>query len=234
MRNKKEYQDDELGKIVVIPNGRATHIIMRAKPDAVYVTIPCGVKEKEVKEVIDKYRVQLLADVKKAGRKHIDLDFRIDTEFFHLKLVGGEREKFLAHSELGNMKIICPPGADFDDENLQTWLYKVIEEALRRNAKIILPPRLYMLSEKYGLPYHSLKINSSKGRWGSCSAKKNINLSYYLVLLPSHLIDYVLLHELAHTKEMNHGEPFWSLLNELTGGKAQELRNELKKYKTEI
>lgn len=84
------------------------------------------------------------------------------------------------------------------------------------------------------IAYASVKINSSQGRWGSCSTKKDINLSYYLVLLPSYLIDYVLLHELCHTREMNHSERFWSLLNQFTEGKALALRGELKKYRTEI
>lgn len=162
------------------------------------------------------------------------MDYRIDTEFFKLTLVSGQRERFLSRSELGEMQIICPPDADFSDENLQAWLRKVIEEALRRNAKIILPPRLYMLSMQHNLPYKSVKINSSSGRWGSCSTRGNINLSYYLVLLPKHLIDYVLLHELAHTREMNHGKRFWALLDRMTDGRAQALRTELRKYKTEI
>ena len=118
------------------------------------------------------------------------------------------------------MQIICPPDADFSDEKLQAWLRNVIEEALRRNAKIVLPPRLYMLSMQHNLPYKSVKINSSSGRWGSCSAQGNINLSYYLVLLPKHLIDYV--------------ERFWDLLDRMTDGKAQALRAELRKYQTKI
>lgn len=72
------------------------------------------------------------------------------------------------------------------------------------------------------------------GTLGELLSEKNINLSYYLVLLPSHLIDYVLLHELCHTREMNHSERFWDLLDRFTDGKALALRKELKKYRTEI
>ena len=82
-----------------------------------------------------------------------------------------------------------------------------------------------MLSMQHNLPYKSVKINSSSGRWGSCSTRGNINLSYYLVLLPKHLIDYVLLHELAHTREMNHGKRFWALLDRMTDGRAQSIES---------
>lgn len=233
MQNGELY-DKELGRIVVKVNPRARNIILRARPDAIYVTVPCGVSEQEVINVVDKYRLKLSKDMKKVERKKIDLSYRIETDYFKLSLVGGNQDKFLAHSELGNMQIICPSTANFDDEDLQLWLQKVVIEALRRNAKIILPPRIYQLSNQFGLPYDSIKINSSKGRWGSCSGRKAINLSCYLMLLPRHLIDYVLLHELSHTKEMNHGDGFWLLLNKLTDGKALILRTELRKYKAEL
>ena len=227
-------EDGELGSLIVRVNPRARSLVFRTKSDAVYVSVPPGTTTKEVKRAIENLRSKLLLSRQKVARPLIDLDYKIDAEHFKLSLILGEKEQFLANSRLGVMQIVCPPQADFTDENLQNWLRKVIEESLRRNAKSILPPRLEHLSAQCGLSYASVKINSSQGRWGSCSARKNISLSYYLVLLPSHLIDYVLLHELCHTREMNHGERFWDLLNRFTDGKALALRKELKKYRTEI
>lgn len=227
-------EDEELGKLLVRVNVRARRLTFRTREDAIYVTVPPGTTLSEIRNVIEQLRPRLRSARQKHTRPLIDLNYRIDTEFFKLSLVSGQRERFLSRSELGEMQIICPPDADFTEPELQEWLRKVIEEALRRNAKIILPPRLYALSIRHGLTYKSVKINSSSGRWGSCSARGSINLSYYLVLLPPHLIDYVLLHELAHTREMNHGERFWALLDKFTDGKALALRNELKQYRTDF
>ena len=229
---EKEFSDKELGKIIIRENDRARRIVLRTRPEAIYITVPRGVQIKEVQVTIEKFRAKLIRSKKKVERKRIDLDYKIDTEFFKVSLVIGKQSKFLAHSELGETKIVCPPNANFEDEELQIWLRKVIEEVLRKNAKIILPSRIDNLSKQHQLPYQSLKISSSQGRWGSCSSRKNINLSYYLLLLPSHLVDYVILHELAHTKEMNHSDKFWSVLNSLTQGKALELRGVLRKYTT--
>ena len=227
-------EDKELGRFLIKVNNRARRLTFRTREDAIHVTVPPGTRLTEIKNAIEELRSRLRVSRQKQARPLIDLNYRIDTEFFKLRLVSGQRERFLSRSELGEMQIICPPEANFADEQLQAWLRKVIEEGLRRNAKIILPPRLYMLSQKHNLPYECVKINSSNGRWGSCSARRNINLSYYLVLLPKHLIDYVLLHELSHTREMNHGERFWALLDELAEGKSQALRQELKQYRTEF
>lgn len=208
MMKEAVIEDEELGRLVVRVNQRAKSLVFRTKSDAIYVSVPSGTTMKEIKQAVENLRGKLLASRRRLNRPLIDLNYKIDTEFFKLSLVSGDKEQFLANSRLGFMQIICPPTADFTDENLQDWLRKVIEESMRRNAKSILPPRLERLSKQCGLSYTSVKINSSQGRWGSCSGRKDINLSYYLVLLPSHLIDYVLLHELCHTREMNHSERF--------------------------
>ncbi len=107
----------------------------------------------------------------------------------------------------------------------------VAEEAdLRKRAKQYLPLRLSSLAEIHHFHYSGVSIRKSKTRWGSCSSKKTINLSFYLMLLPEHLADYVLLHELCHTIHMNHGPEFWKLLDSVTGGRAKLLRKELRSF----
>lgn len=226
--------DEQLGCLLVRVNPRASHLVFRAKENALVVSVPRGTTLASVKRAMEELRPKLTVLQAKAVRPVIDLDYKIDTEFFKLSLISGEKNQFMANSRLGRMEIICPPHADFADSKLQSWLRKVIGEGLRLNAKYVLPPRLLQLSKQCGLPYASVKINSSQGRWGSCSTSKNINLSYFLLLLPSHLIDYVLLHELCHTREMNHSERFWALLDQFTEGKAKALRKELGGYKTDI
>ncbi len=227
-------KDDTLGEVIVRVNPRARSLVFRAKNDSIHVTVPPGTTVEDVKRAMDELRSKLLVSRKLNARPPIDLNYRIDAEFFKLSLTLGQRTQFLANSKLGEMEIVCPPHANFKDPDLQNWLRKVILESMKLNAKSILPSRLEALSKRYSLQYADVKINSSRGRWGSCSAHKNINLSCFMILLPSHLIDYVLLHELCHTREMNHSVRFWNLLNQFTGGKALNLRQELRQYYTEI
>ena len=89
-----------------------------------------------------------------------------------------------------------------------------MEEAknLRRRAKEEFLPRLRYLSERFDLPFGKLTITSARTRFGSCSPKNNIALSYFLASYPQEAIDYVMLHELCHTKEHNHSKSFYGLL----------------------
>ncbi len=79
----------------------------------------------------------------------------------------------------------------------------------KEEAKKIIRTRLNELSEIHGFDFNRSFIRSQKTRWGSCSAKNNINLNIKLVNLPTELLDYVIIHELVHTKIKNHGQKFW-------------------------
>lgn len=81
---------------------------------------------------------------------------------------------------------------------------------LRRAAKQVLRNRIEHLAAHHGFNYNRLTIRDQATRWGSCSSKKNINLSWRLVLAPTKVADYVIIHELAHTVHMNHSKDFWN------------------------
>jgi len=91
----------------------------------------------------------------------------------------------------------------------------------RGKAKRKLKARLNALAKRHGFTYNKVYIRNQKMRWGSCSPTNNISLNIRLVRLPEDLLDYVLLHELVHTRKKNHGVEFWAELNKLVGnGKA--------------
>ena len=82
------------------------------------------------------------------------------------------------------------------------------------DVKKRLADKLYYLARKYGFTYNKASSREQKTRWGSCSSRNNISLNIRLILLPEELIDYVILHELVHTRIHNHSKKFWAELEE--------------------
>lgn len=82
--------------------------------------------------------------------------------------------------------------------------------ALADQAMKVIPDRVRFYAEKIGVDYGRVTIRNQKTRWGSCSAKGNLNFNCLLMLTPEDVQDYVVIHELCHRKEMNHSPKFWS------------------------
>ena len=98
--------------------------------------------------------------------------------------------------------------------------------ALKKEAEALLPQRLQQLAAQTSFSYANVSVKQLRSRWGSCSSQREIVLNLFLMQLPWHLIDYVLLHELTHTKVMRHGAPFWKEL-ERHVPRAKQLRKEI-------
>lgn len=123
------------------------------------------------------------------------------------------KNSFSAKYNNNLLEINYLPEIDFSKK--QEVIKNIISYYLKQEAQNFLPKKLNELAEKYGFSFQSVKINSARKRWGSCSAHRNINLSLFLMLLPDDLIDFVLVHELCHTQEMNHGKNFKMLMKNI-------------------
>ena len=140
------------------------------------------------------------------------------------KISFSRAEKFL-NSKKGWLKTNVAKIRQLENKN---QLSEEEIEILRFKAKSYLPFRVDELSQKYNFKYGRVFVKNLRSRWGSCSAKNNINLNLHLMRLPLELIVYVILHELAHTREKNHGAGFYSLLQRIMPN-FQEFEKELKK-----
>ena len=152
----------------------------------------------------------LPSDAAQAGK----LSFRIRTSVIDNPQDSGRL--WLSLDKPTHIRIIEVP-AGFSATNVvsQKALRDVLVEVLREEAKILLPQKLSYFSDQYGFHFHKVTIKHNSSNWGSCSRAGNINLNLNLIRLPEPLCDYVLLHELCHLKEPNHGPRFHALLERL-------------------
>ncbi|MFC2060649.1 M48 family metallopeptidase [Chloroflexota bacterium] len=135
------------------------------------------------------------------------VSFKQALEFVNLK-------KPLIQKHLGRIKQM--------ESQRQAVIPEIIDKA---DAGEKLTGRLHYLAEKHGFTYNKATIRNQRTRWGSCSHKNNISLNMKLVLLPDELVDYVILHELVHTRIHNHSKGFWAELDKyVRHGKAMVKR----------
>ncbi|MDR3057977.1 MAG: M48 family metallopeptidase [Prevotella sp.] len=228
--------DKDLGEIRLVENKRARRIIVRRKDDHLQLTYPPSITISYIEKTIAEMKPRLKSLIeKKPDRITFSPESEFSTFSFRLQITTSiSASNFYMNLKDGKLSISCPADTVFGDDSVQTLIRNCIEKALRYEANRIFPSKVKDFAQEYGFKYTGVKINKSRTRWGSCSSKKSINLSYYCMLLPEHLADFVILHELCHTVEMNHGEKFWQLLDNISGGKSKELTSELRLFKTVI
>lgn len=201
---------DERGKVSVTMPGFMTY---KLAEQFVY-------KHEDWLELERSKHAVLLADGLRVGRVHI-------LRFVYNASINEPAGRVTAS------QIVVKFSTDIHDPEVQASAKAAATRALRREAQHFLPKRLMDIAAAEKYDYNGISIKQLRGRWGSCDQSKHITLNLYLMQLPVECIDYVILHELAHTRALHHGPDFWQEL-EAHLPNARAMKKTMKQYQPTV
>ena len=180
-----------------------------AHDGAIRLTLPAWMPYRVGLEFIEQKRSWLLAN-----RRQTDLlrdGLRVG-KAHTLKFQHGSGQKPSVRVKETQIMVTIPVGMTANDDASQATAMKGAIKALKHEAERLLPQRLDALAKQHDFTYTIVSVKRLKSRWGSCNHRQEIILNSFLMQLPWQLIDYVIMHELVHTKILAHGKPFWAEL----------------------
>ncbi|MCF0235721.1 MAG: M48 family metallopeptidase [Bacteroidaceae bacterium] len=163
--------------------------------------------------------------------------FRIDTPLLQFRLtLNYQSPKVLTDYSVGQCELKLPASLRFDDPRQQGWVNKAVGYLLQWQAQHLMVPMIERLAERGQLSYNRITFKNIRSRWGSCSTKRNLNFSVWLMAADPALIEYVVAHELAHLSQMNHSPLFWAEVDRLLGqpGLAKQRDKQLTAWQKEL
>jgi predicted metal-dependent hydrolase len=192
--------------LVFVRNGRARRYVLRLRPDGVArVTVPRGGSQAEALRFAERNRSWLAQQVEKlANRPKTRREWLIGTEI----LLRGETVKIEAETN-GEIHTVRFGSETLRAPNTESDLRALIERHLRTLAAKEFPERVFELAALHQLPVKRVTVRNQRTRWGSCSRRGTISLNWRLIQAPPFVRDYLIFHELAHLREMNHSPRFW-------------------------
>ena len=205
--------DEEFGDIAVSRSSRASAIRISVTPTGTLkASMPAYAPLFMLKRLVKSSRSQLRKMLEQQAPAY-KFENGMEIGKSH-KLIVKRGEKTSVKRWGQQILVILAPDDDLSDASVDRMIRDVITAALRIEAKSYLPKRMEFLAEKLGCSYERVRFSHSGGRWGSCSSTGTISLNIALMKLPFNLIDYVIIHELCHTKQMNHSAKFWRLVED--------------------
>lgn len=231
---KTVFVDQTLGSVSIQTRRNAKGICLRVSPDLVSITAHPLLLHRAW-PLTDEQMIWVLAaqqrlKTKLPQKNFFTSDLKLQTATFTMQFeeVEQSRSKFQASLEKGVLLIRFYSGIDFHATQTQEAIKRILTHFLRQEAQHFLPLRVSQLAKEYAFNYSNVRISSAKSHWGSCNSKQTINLSYYLMMLSPELIELVILHELCHTEQMNHGEIFYNRLRTAIGDRYNTLERQLR------
>ena len=182
----------------IIKSKRKTLAISIKYDGTITIRVPLKTSQKQIDEFIAKYAVWIKNKLQQLNLSKQDNQSVIYYLGYTYELRSVDNNKLILFSETNQITV------DVTKEQLLVW-YK------RQSLDLVLPI-LTDYAAKYNLSYRQVKITLAKQRWGSCNSLGNLAFSYRLAMLPIEIIQYVVAHELAHLKHLNHSKDFWQFV----------------------
>jgi len=206
--------DEEFGKITIRRSARASQVRLRVAPDGTLrASLPLYAPAFLVKRLIKSSRNEL-RDLISQSQPTTSYTDGMQIGKSHTLIVRPTTGALQTNRRGQQLIVSLPEGSSLNDSDVVRAVRDAIIAALRVEAKSYLPKRLSFLANKYGFSYKKVRFSHASGRWGSCTSEGTISLNIALMKLPFEQIDYVILHELAHTRHMNHSPEFWDVVSQ--------------------
>jgi predicted metal-dependent hydrolase len=202
-------QDEEFGAVTVRRSKLARHITLKIdQRGAIIVSIPLRAPLFMAKNLLAQSRMQIRSHLAKTNAEQAVLtNGSLIGKSHRLSVIHGNT--FASRLSGTELHVTIPVGTQPTDQPVQQFIKEAALKALRTQAKAYLSRRLSALAVAHGFQYTSLRFSNAGTRWGSCSSTGTISLNIWLMQLSFELIDYVIVHELCHTRQMNHSDRFW-------------------------
>jgi predicted metal-dependent hydrolase len=204
------FTDDEFGVVTVRKSRMSSSMRVSVAPNGTLrVSLPqltplfiakrfIASSRKDIRKLLETSALDSFSDGMQIGKSHS----------IHIR-----QKKTTAVTISGQIiDVALAENAQLHNKSVQALIRETVIKALRKESKAYLPKRLSYLADKHGFNYERVRFSHASSRWGSCSSSGTISLNIALMKLDFELIDYVLLHELSHTVEMNHSKKFWQTL----------------------
>ena len=205
-------------QLIVSP--RARRLTLRVEPGrGVIVTAPKRFPKRDIPEFVESNRPWIESSLKEVERltpavyrqwPPRRLELQALSEVWHLSYLSESPTDASTEAPIDGGRILTL-GASSDDKSA---VAVEIATQLMKTARAVLPPKLAEFAARYELKYSKVQVRGQRSVWGSYSSTGTLSLNYKLLFLPADLVDYVLLHELAHTLHLDHSPQFWRQLEQ--------------------
>ncbi len=227
----KTFDIDDIGQVRVVKSKRSRNLRISIRPDGIVrVSTPSWISYGHALDFVvsrkhwiqkNQDKLEVLSDGDRIGKAHRIVTIPASVRRPNTRII--DNRIVMKH----------PYAAEVSSNPIQKLLLKKSIEALTIEASALLPNRLANLARENGFSYKSVQIKTLRSRWGSCNSQNEITLSCFLMQLSWKEIDYVIIHELAHTQVMAHDKDFWKIVADVIPD-VKEVKRELRTKKPQV